>query len=92
MIDEFIKKVYIKVKELFTETENPLYDDFYKDEESGYKVFKKHFLGDETLKWLYKEENQTYDNSDFVARSIVYKINRYYGMSGQKAKQNEKDS
>jgi hypothetical protein len=39
MIDEFLKKVYIKVKVLFTQTENPLYDSFYKDEITGMEMY-----------------------------------------------------
>lgn len=81
MIDELIKKVYIKVKELFTETENPLYDSFFKDEEKGFEEFKKHFLGDETLKWVLDVKDLESVSSDYIAREIVYKINRYYYMS-----------
>lgn len=84
MIDEFIKKVYIKVKELFTETKNPLYKSFYEDEEKGFEEFKKHFLGDENLKYCLEVQNLNSLNPDYIAREIVYKINRYYYMSGQK--------
>jgi len=83
MIDEFLKKVYIKIKELFTQTENPLYDSFYKDEQKGFEEFKKHALGDETMDWVFNDPLLTDDQVDPTAVKIISKINRMYYMSKQ---------
>lgn len=86
MTDKIIKQTYYKVKELFTQTENPLYQSFYNDEENGFNEFKKHFLSDETLKWTLDVKDINNVNTDYIAREIVYKINRLYYMSRQSSK------
>lgn len=85
MIDSFSKKVYIKVKELFTQTENPLYNSFYGNEKEGFEEFKKHVNGDESLDWIVDDPSPTDDQINYVAILIMHKINRYYYMSGQQS-------
>lgn len=83
MIDEFLKKVYIKVKELFTQTDNPLYDSFYKDEEIGFEDFKKHAYGDPVIKMILEGGNLSDDKISYIASYIVNQIDRMYYLSGQ---------
>jgi len=83
MIDDFLKKVYIKVKVLFTQTENPLYDSFYKDEITGFDEFKKHALSDEVFKMVIEGNNLSEDRIDPMAIYITSQINRLYYMSKQ---------
>jgi hypothetical protein len=81
MIEEFLKKVYINLKEIFTETENPLYGQFYNDETKGFETFKHHAKDDYTLFWIYERDTFTDEDVKSVTSEIIRRINRYYYMS-----------
>ena len=82
-VDFFLKKVFIKLKEIFIQKENPLFNTFYSDEEKGFEIFKDHVKGDETLRWINNSENLTDEKVLNTANDIIYKINRLYYLSKQ---------
>lgn len=82
-IDDFLKNVYYLLKEVFTEKENPLYNQFYDNEEIGFARFKSNVDRDDRLFWIYKRESFTDDDVKSTTSQIINTINRYYYMSKQ---------
>lgn len=82
MKEAFLKLVFAKLKTKFTDQSNPLWGQFFDDEESGYECFKDHAKNDEMFR--YTTENTPFsefqDGMDGLAERtsdrICNQINR----------------
>lgn len=83
MTEDFLWKVFLSVKELFEQKENPLYAEFYTDYKTGFESFKKHANGDVVFKMVIDGENLPEERIRPMAIYIMGQIDRMYYMSGQ---------
>ena len=78
MEDTYIKLLYELVYTHFTDKENPLWSNFFNDEDLGYNRFKSHVIDDQTLDLNF--DTMTEDNyearANYTAGRIMWQINR----------------